>query len=89
VTVPCVSAPALAAATVSVWPFSLNGPATSFANRNEKGTVTAVLLGPCCRLGTVVVGFETFMVVAGVDWPCPSLAVKVNVSMPLKSGAGV
>ena len=42
-----------------------------------------------CGAGGSLTGETLIVIVAGADWSLPSLAVNVNVSLPLASGAGV
>ena len=93
VTVPCVFAPGVTAVMVSNWPFSLNGPAASLARSVDSGTVTGfpapVVTVSACGTGGSLTSPTLIETVTGADWSCPSFAVKVNVSTPLASGAGV
>src|SRR6266540_7182981 len=90
--VPWVSGPGVTAVTVKVCRRSSNGPAASLAVRPAAGTTVwparAVTVSGCGTGGSLT-AVTLIVTVAGADWSLPSLAVKVNASGPLKSGAGV
>ena len=90
---PCVSAPAVTAVTVSVWSDSFGGPATSLTRRSAASISTAtpsvVLALSAPGTGASFTSVTVIDTSAGTDAVRPSDTVNVKLSLPLKSAAGV